>query len=333
MGEADGQEVLVVDGDVEVQRGLAEMLKAAGLVPTVLGDTARARTLAKEKFFPVALIDLDTPEPRAGLELVRWLHAEAQTTTLFVMVARKVFEDAVEAFRAGAADVVVKSPNQVDRLRRSVVEAAATARRRTTDERLIGEVLGVHEDFLKRLMDASRRIAELEEQLGGAHPGDDNPVCQVAVVEPLEGDWLAGQLHELLRGRTGFGLRSAGSGSEGLDLAGRQRFQIALVCDQLPDLPGSMVVSGFKTQSPETITILYSRPGVKPGRAEIVEGARTIPLVQELSDVRQIVARIDELHEVARRTARERRYLASFRQENYELLRRYAELKRKLQRA
>ena len=36
MGEADGQEVLIVDGDEKVQRGLAQLLSTAGLVPTVM---------------------------------------------------------------------------------------------------------------------------------------------------------------------------------------------------------------------------------------------------------------------------------------------------------
>ena len=41
----------------------------------------------------------------------------------------------------------------------------------------------------------------------------------------------------------------------------------------------------------------------------------------------------DELREAFRRKSRERRYLASFRQENYELLKRYADLKQRLVRA
>jgi hypothetical protein len=46
-----------------------------------------------------------------------------------------------------------------------------------------------------------------------------------------------------------------------------------------------------------------------------------------------MVERIDELREAFRRKSQERRYLASFRQENYELLKRYADLKQRLQRS
>ena len=77
MADADGQEVLVVDGDERVQRGLAQLLVEHGLVPTVVSDAVRARELAREKYFAVALIDLDTPQTNAGLELTRWFKANA----------------------------------------------------------------------------------------------------------------------------------------------------------------------------------------------------------------------------------------------------------------
>jgi DNA-binding NtrC family response regulator len=323
-------EVLVVDGDEKVQRGLAQMLAAAGLVPTVMTDPERARALASEKYFPVAVIDLDTPAANEGLSLVRWFKEESPITATFVICSRKVFESAVEAFRAGAIDIVVKAPDQVELLKQRILEAVNAAHTRVTEERLLGEALSVHEEFLKRLMDASRRLSELEERLSG-HPGDGDGDCHVCVVEPNDGDWLFSALNQLLRGRDGYVLRHASSGSEAMDLAGRSRFNIALVSSQLPDLPSSMVLSALKQQSPDTIAIVYSRPGTTVGRAEIVDGSKAILMIAELTDPRQMVARIDELREAQLRTARERRYLGRFRQENYELLRKYAELKQKLQ--
>lgn len=332
MSQGDGQEVLVVDGDDKVQRGLAQMLTEHGLVPTVVSDAVRARELAREKYFAVALIDLDTPQTNGGLELVRWFKQNAATTTTIVMASRKVFEAAVEAFRAGAADIIVKSPDQVHYLRTRTVEAAQGIQKTIADDRLIQEVLGVHEDFLRRLMESSRRTNELEEQLGGgSHPTASDEECGLLVVE--EDGWLAKQLEVALQARGGYVLVRASSGGEALDRASGRTFQLALVRDALPDLTGSMVVSALKAQSPDTLTILYSRPGAKPGKAEVIEGTKTIPLVPEFSDGRQMVERIDELREAFRRKSRERRYLASFRQENYELLKRYADLKQRLQRA
>jgi DNA-binding NtrC family response regulator len=335
MAEGDGQEVLVVDGDEKVQRGLAQLLSENGLVPTVVADPARARELLRDKYFAVALVDLDTPQPNAGLDLVRWLRVNAPTTSAVVMASRKVFEAAVAAFRAGAADIVVKAPDQVHYLRQRVIEVAQGVQKSITDEKLIHEVLGVHEDFLRRLMDQSRRAAELEEQLGGgSHPDANDEVCMLLVVEPDgEEGWLARQLAKDLQARGGYAVTATGTGGEGLDRASAMRFQLALVRDTLPDLPGTMVVSALKQQAPDMITILFSQPGNGPGKADVIEGSKTIALVPEFSDARQMVERVDELREAFRRKSRERRYLAAFRQENYELLKRYADLKQRLARA
>jgi DNA-binding response OmpR family regulator len=333
MAQGDGQEVLVVDGDEKVQRGMAQLLADNHLQPTIVGDAGRARELIHEKYFAVALVDLDTPHTNGGLELVRWLKQYAPSTHLLVLASRKVFESAVEAFRAGADDIIVKSPDQVEYLRRRVVDLAASVQKSIADQRLIEEVLGVHEEFLRRLMEQSRRTSELEQQIGGgAQPQDADIDCAVLVVE--DDGWLTKELGEALRRRGGYTLTTAGSGGEGLDKASVGRFQLALVRDTLPDLPGSMVVSALKAQTPETITILYSRPGdARPGKAEVIEGSRAIALVPEFKDGDQMLARIDELREAFRRKSRERRYLAAFRHDNYELLKRYADLKQRLARA
>ncbi len=332
MAQADGQEVLVVDGDDKVQRGLAQLLGENGLVPTVVPDAVRARELAREKYVAVALVDLDTPQANAGLDLVRWFKQNAPSTTAIVMASRKVFESAVEAFRAGASDIILKSPDQVQYLRQRTVEAAAGVQKNVADEKLMQEVLAVHEEFLRRLMEQSRKTAEYEEQVGGgSQPSAADDVCSVLVVE--EDGWLAEQLQSALKSRGGYAMTTAASGGEGIDKSTAGRFQIALVRDTLPDLTGSMVVSALKAQSPETLTILYSRPGARPGKADVIEGSRAIALVPEFTNARQMVERIDELREAFRRKSRERRYLAAFRQENYELLKRYADLKQRVQRA
>src|SRR5262249_5419045 len=151
----------------------------------------------------------------------------------------------------------------------------------------------------------SRRTVDLQEASGSISQADADLVCAVLVVEPLDGDWLSGGLNELLRGKEGFAFFNVGSGGEALDLASRRRFQIMLICDTLPDLPDTMVSSTCKTQSPQTSRNLHSRPGVRAGKAEIHDGSRIIPLLPEFSEVRQIVARLDELREAARRTSRE----------------------------
>jgi DNA-binding NtrC family response regulator len=323
-GKGDGQEVLIVDGDDKVQRGLARLLGERGLLPTVVASDVRARELLREKHFSAALIDLDTPGPDGGLELLAWLREHVPSTRALVMVSRKTFESALAAFRAGAVDVVLKAPNQVDYLRRRVVEVAAQAQQQAVDRQLFEEVIACHEELLKRLMEQSRRLNELPDPVNSAPRPQEGKASAVLLVE--QDGWLGKQVSAVLTA-TGYTLTTAASGGEGLDRASADRFQIALVRDTLPDLPGSMVVNALKKQSPDTIVVLYSRPGARPGKADVIEGSKTILLVPELRDGQDLVARFDELREAFRRKSD----LAAFRQNHYELLKRYADLKQRLQ--
>lgn len=334
MAEADGQEVLVVDGDENVQRGMHALLTEAKIVPTVIGDIDRAQALVREKYFAAAIVDLDTPRPNGAIPLITWMHREAPGTAVIVITARKVFETAVDAFRAGASDVIVKAPSEIERLKKRVVDACAHVTLSATNERLLHDVFALHEDLLKRMMETSRRAAELEERLGGgAQSSDADEATRVLIVEPSDDRWISADLAKALATKGGYSLREVSTGGEALDVGGEGRFHIALVRNQLPDLPGSMVVSSLKSQSPDTIVISFSGATGKVGRADLVEGARVITLVPELSSAAQLLGRLDELREAFVVKSRERRYLAAFRQQNYELIKRFADLKQKLKRA
>jgi DNA-binding NtrC family response regulator len=330
-GLADGQEVLVVDGDEKVQHGLQQLLGGANLVPTVVAVPAHALELVSEKFFAVALVDLDTPTVGAGVGLIAQLHARSPATTVLMMAARRNFDVAVAAFRAGAADVIVKTPDQVDYLRGRVIEAAAARRLEADRSRVVDDTLALHEDLMRVLLENFRRARHLEEKSGGGTP---LPVEDTAVLVVDDDYAMQSQLGAALVARGGFVLRSASSGGEAIDLASRERFAIALVRETLPDLPGTMVVRTIKTQAPDTITLLHRAPtGGSPGRVDVMEGSKAIAFLPEFTSPSQILERLDELRDAARATQHERRHLAAFRQEHFDLLKRYAELRQRLQRS
>src|SRR5262245_13650271 len=122
---AAGQEVLVVDADEQVIKGLDRLLTRVGLVVTGTTDPVRARDQLLNKFYAVALVDADTPTPGGGIELLQFARDKSPLTSVIVMSARKTFETAVKAFRAGAVDVVLKEPDVVPYLRERVTEAAS----------------------------------------------------------------------------------------------------------------------------------------------------------------------------------------------------------------
>jgi len=328
---ADGQEILVFDGDEKVQRGLDQKLREANLLPTLLADPWRALELCDEKFFSVALIDLDTPIAGGGVSLIGELHKRSPATTVLMMAGRKHFDVAVQAFRAGAADVIVKAPDQVDYLLKRVVEAASARKRESDTSRVLTDTVALHEDLIKVLLDTFRKAVDLEEKISGVTEVPDGDTGVLLVDDDPN---LQGQLNAALYTRGGFRFHGVATGGEALDLVGRERFQIALIKDSLPDLPGSMVVRTVKAQSPDTITVLYTAPnGPQAGSMQIVDGSRAIQFLPQFTEVGQVLARLDELRDAAIATSRERRYHAAFRQQHFELLKRYAELRQKLQRA
>ena len=65
-------------------------------------------------------------------------------------------------------------------------------------------------------------------------------------------------------------------------------------------------------------------------KVQLIETTRTITVVEEFTQASQLAGRLTELAEAHRAKARERRYLQAFRERHYNLLRRLAELKKKL---
>jgi hypothetical protein len=69
------------------------------------------------------------------------------------------------------------------------------------------------------------------------------------------------------------------------------------------------------------------------GKVDLIEthGQRT--LIAPFDDAKKLIARLDELAEAWRAKARERRYTQAFKERHYDFLRRYVEIKTKLDRA
>ena len=164
---AAGQEILVVDADDQVVKGLDRLLTRVGMIVTGTHDPVRARDQLLNKFYAVALVDADTPTPGGGIELLQFARDKSPLTSVVIMTARKSYETAVKAFRAGAADVVLKEPDVVPYLRERVVEAATDIKATADRNSLLEEVAETHEEFLRRLRDVAREGLDLEDRLSG----------------------------------------------------------------------------------------------------------------------------------------------------------------------
>jgi two-component system response regulator RegA len=319
-------EVLCIDADPTVGRGLLALLAAEGVHLSSQVEPGPALEMCETKFFGVVLVDLDTPTHGAGIEVVREVRRRSRESTVIVLTPRKTFEGAVEAFRAGAAEVVWKSPDQVDYLRRRILEALAEARARNELTHLLTDMRALHEETLKILMATDRRAQDAELRASGRDPATldtsgDIPILCVDGDDRLYKAMAGGQI-------PGFTFVYAGTGGEALDRISNARFHIALVGPSVPDLPSVMVIRAMKQQAPELIAISY----VPNGKLEIVEATRTIPLVDKFNSAKQLAERLNELAEGYRAKQRERRYMQAFRERNYEFLRRFNELRQRMAR-
>ncbi len=326
--ELVGAEVLVVDGDAAVQKGLEKLLTPRGLPVTAASTHEKALELVGTKIFGVVVIDLDTPTPNAGLRLVEQVRAASPTSLVLVLASRKAFDAAVSAFRTGANDVVLKAPDQVDYLTARIFDAAGDWVTRRKTKVLLGEIRDALEEFLRRFMEAERRAVDLEDQIAGRVPGQGGTGAdeEVRMLFIDSDDRL---FRSMQHHGTNYKFTLAQTGGEALDYVTKNAYQIALVGPTLPDLPSSLVIKTLKAQTPETIVIAYE----PNGRLDIVEGSRTIQIVSRFTAAAPRAERLAELAEAHHAKVRERRYLAAFRERHYEFLRKLSDLRKKIERA
>jgi DNA-binding NtrC family response regulator len=333
---AAGQEILVVDGDEQVVKGLDRLLTRVGLTVTGTADPTRARDQILNKYFAVALLDVDTPTPGGGIELLQFARDKAPLMSVIMMTNRRSFDTAVKSFRSGAYDVVLKDPEVVPYLRERVVDAATALRSSTEQTALLEDVAEAHEDFLNKMREMSRQVTDLEDRITGRAKTGERPVLgggDVTDVVVVDDDPEAvPRLERVLTEKDGWRFFAALTGGEALDHVTQQRPHVVIVKEHLPDLPGSMVVKTVKSGAPDAITLLYSPPegrGVL-GFVKLMEGSRIINLVPSYSAPEQLVSAMNEVREALQQKAKERRYLQGFRQRNFEFLQRYNNLKQRV---
>jgi DNA-binding response OmpR family regulator len=328
--ELVGIEVLVVDQDDKVQKGIAQLLSQSGLHVTTAADPETALGHVDRQFFSVILVDLDTPAPSAGVETVAEIKRRSPTSMVVALTPRRSYDDAVAAVRAGAIDLIVKSPDSVSYLQDRVREAAGRSVGKREVDSVLADVRAVHEDFLQRFMEAEKRNLDLQDRVAGRDPNRQVDIGELQVLIVDEVDELADTL--LTAKPPGYAFVHATSGGEGLDRASTGKFHYAMVAEDVGDLPSSMVVRSIKTQNPETVVLQFRGPA-ENGKVELVETHSTRTIIEPFTDAKQIVDRLDDLAEAFRAKSRERRYIQAFRERHYDFLRRYVEIKTKIERA
>lgn len=324
--ELHGAEVLVIDADAAVQKGMVQLLSSDRLPVTAVSDAARAMELIGTKHFGVVIVDLDTPQPNGGIALVKQIRERSPTSLVFLILGRKSFDAALGAFRAGAHDVILKAPDQVEYLGARIRDAVSDSVTRRGTEALLTAMRDAMEEFVKRFMEAERRASELADQLEGRAETRTDVDDETRVLFVDTDDRL---FKSILRHGPGFQFSIVHTGGAALDQVTKGGHHIVLVGPSLPDLPSSLVIKTLKSQAPATIVIAYE----PNGRLDIVEHSKIIPIVDKFTAASQLGDRLAELAEARRMAVRERRYLQIFRDKHYELLHRLSTLRKRIDRA
>jgi DNA-binding response OmpR family regulator len=326
-----GVEVLVLDGDQRVHAGIEQLLSEASLHVTCTADPARALQLTGRQFFSVALIDIDTPSPGAGIATIATLKKASPTTMIIALTPRRSYDDAVEAIRAGAVDLILKAPESVAYLQDRVFDAAGRSVGRREVDTVLDDIKRVHEEFLQRFMDAERRAIDLADQAAGRDMSKStllNEELRVLVIDEVDEmfDALATAKPK------GFTFQHATSGGEGLDRVSSSKFHYAMIAEDISDLPAKTVARTIRNQQPDTVVLTFLGPSDN-GHVDLVETNSMRTIIKPFDDPQKLVVRLDELAEGWRAKARERRYTQAFRERHYDFLRRYVEIKTKIERA
>jgi DNA-binding NtrC family response regulator len=157
--------VLVVEDEEIIRTALEEFLGDEGYRVTAVGTIAAALQAARERDFHVAICDVQLPDGD-GVALLRRLMQLNPNVTGLIITAYATVENAVEAFKAGAFDYLVKPvifddlANKLQRLfqyRELYLENQALRRelaRRDSNDQVIGSSKAIQE-----VQDAIRKVA------------------------------------------------------------------------------------------------------------------------------------------------------------------------------
>ncbi len=325
-----GVEVLVLDGDARVHAGIQQLLSEAHLHVTCVTDADAALALVDKQFFSVMLIDIDTPSPPAGISTIAALKERSPTSMIIALTPRRSYDDAVQAIRAGAIDLILKAPDSVAYLKERVFDAAFRSVGKREVDTILDDIRRVHDEFLRHFMDAERRAIEAVERSQGRDPNRNVGNMELRVLVIDEVDDFVSAVEEAKP--ENFTFVHATSGGEGLDRISSAPFHYAMVAEDVTDLPARTIARTIRNQHPDTVVLTFLGPSDN-GKVDLVETLGQRTLISPFDDAKKLLARLDELAEAWRAKARERRYTQAFKERHYDFLRRYVEIKTKIDRA
>ena len=161
--------ILVADDEESIRWVLSKALSKQGLTVDLAADGSEALSLARQKTYDLAVLDIKMPGI-SGLELLSRFQEERPEMLVVIMTAESSMKNAVEAMKRGAYDYITK-PFDLDALDAIILKARKAAE--VSDEviRLKEEIKG-HYQLERTIIGASRPMQEVYKILGKVAPSD-----------------------------------------------------------------------------------------------------------------------------------------------------------------
>jgi DNA-binding NtrC family response regulator len=153
--------ILVVEDEEIIRTSLAEFLAGLGYAVQVTGSARQAVQMAQQRDFDVAVCDVQLPDGD-GIALLRRLQQINCDLFVLVITAYATVENAVEAFKAGASDYLVK-PVIFEDLRHKLEHLFAFRELHAENQSLRRELARL--EPMDRIVGSSRALAETQETI------------------------------------------------------------------------------------------------------------------------------------------------------------------------
>lgn len=153
--------LLIVEDEPIIRTTLREFLGGEGFHVETAGTVAEALRLARARDFDVAICDVQLPDGD-GLTVLRRLQQIHHETAVLVITAYATVENAVEAFKAGAFDYLVKPVIFEDLLGK--LDRLFRYRDLYRENQMLRRELSRRESF-EQIIGSSRALADLQETI------------------------------------------------------------------------------------------------------------------------------------------------------------------------
>ncbi len=162
---SDRRTILIVEDEDVIRETLQELLVGEGYEVFAAGRVSDAIKLARENDFDVAICDVQLPDGD-GIALLRRIHQLNPHTCILIITAYATVENAVDAFKAGAFEYLVKPVifddllHKLDRLYqfRNLYFENQTLRRELARKDGFEEIVGSSE-AIKQVEEQIRKVA------------------------------------------------------------------------------------------------------------------------------------------------------------------------------